>query len=759
MKGMRFLAVAPALAVGTALGTFPAVAQEAPAGGDAHHNDEETIIVTAQRRGEDLQRTPMQINVIGGDALTTAGVTQLRSLQVMVPGINLQQAGPYTQFAIRGVSTTVTTPFQDAAVAFNLDDVYMARPVGTSSVFYDIERVEVLKGPQGTLYGRNATAGAVNVVTVQPRLENSFGANIEYGSYDQLVLNGFANLQVGPASAVRAAFQVAQRDGYYDDGYDDQDSVAGRLQFRSEPTPGLTITLGADYAREKGQGFGVVPYPAPGGNPWSGMSSTQVQDYVIANLQIPYKLVTPTGRTHLIDFGADGFIHHVAWGLRGKLDWDIGPATVTAIGAWRKTSIDDAGYPGGFLTAPDYTAKQTSFETRIASNDGPSPLQWLVGFYYFREEINGEQTTVFVDGATSGQVLFGSRLLVSPLTDETFAFFTQNSLAVTHRFRLTAGLRYFEETKTNDGSNTSYSPFPPVSGSYVVTGSGRLDYKKVNYRLAAELDAGADSMLYASVADGFKAGGFYTGAAPSDVNPTPNTYRPATLTAYTIGMRNRFLDRRLTFNVEAFYWDYRDRQYVTFGPVNTGTALNLSGAITINVGKSHIQGLSLESSFRPAPDTRISANVEYIDEAVNDDFVFASTQAAGTGCTALEGGMVDCSGTPITLVPRWSATFGFEQGFRFGTRGRVVFDLRSKVESRTLLGPEQRADQYQKAYTRTDLGLTYHAADDRWSIGAFVRNLEDHVIRTSALLSPITATPWSDLLPPRTWGVRAGLKF
>lgn len=716
------------------------------------------IVVTAQRRSENLQRAPLQINVVTGDALARSGSTEVRDLQTLVPGLNIQQAGVYTQFTVRGVGSVVTTPFGDPAVAFNVDDVYIARPTGSHGTFYDLERVEVLKGPQGTLYGRNATAGAVNVITAAPKFDDSFGANVRYGSYNQVVADGFANLKLGDTVAIRAAGQIANRDGYYKDGYDDEDSKAGRLQLLFKPSDTLSLVLGGDYAAERGKGSGVVPYPYPGGDPWAGPSSAVVRDFVATNLKVPYSLITPAGRTNLVNFEGFGRVHNDNWGFHGRLDWDLGFGKLSTIASYRVSSVHSIGYPGAFAFAPDVTSRQHSFETRLASN-GSSPLTWLVGLYYYKESQRGTQATDFVDNSDPLHPFFGTILTFAPITDETYAAFTQETLAITPRLRLTGGIRYFSEIKTSEGSTKSVSPFPPVLGSATIANSGRLSWSKANFRAGVDYDLGEQSLVYAAVANGFKAGGFYSGAAPSAVNPTPNSYAPEALTSYTFGTKNRFFGQRLQLNAEIFYWDYKNRQYINFGPVNTGTAANLAGAITINVGSSHVQGADFDVSYLFSRNTLFSAVVEYIDEAKNDLFVFPSTSAPGNGCTAPSSGTVDCSGTPMPFVPRWSATLGFRQTFNLANDAQVTFNAKSKIESRRLLGIEQLANQYQGGYTRTDLDLSYHAQHDLWSVGVFVTNLEDRVTRTAGLISPITGSPWGDLLPPRTYGVRASLRF
>ncbi|MDX3899716.1 MAG: TonB-dependent receptor [Sphingobium sp.] len=742
---------------------MPTLAQETtPAGASATEDNQglEDIIVTAQRKPEDLQRAAIQVNVIGGEQLSRSGATEVRDLQTLVPNVIIEQAGPNTQISVRGIGSVVTNSFGDSAVAFNVDEVYIARTTGTHGTFYDLDRVEVLKGPQGTLYGRNATAGAVNVITAKPSFDRGAAIDFEYGSFNQVVASTHVNLPLSDSVAIRASGQAARRDGYYRDGYDDEDVAAGRLQLRYQPNEDFDLLIAGDYSHEGGRGSGFNALPFPGGDPWAGPSSTVFRNYVAANLKPPYSIVTPPGRTNLVNLAEYGRINHKNYGVRGRLDWTLGAGvTWTSIAAYRVADTDDIGYNAAFATSPNVKSQQVSIESRLAGNAFDTKLQWLAGLYYFRETQRGVQFTAFVDQGNPLAPTFGSKLIADPVRDTTYAAFTQNSFSITDRFRVTAGLRYFGEIKTNAGSTTSYSPLPPVLGSITIPASGRIKDDKMNYRAGIEFDVAPRSMLYATIADGYKAGGFFAGSAPSTINPTVNSYAPETLTSYFAGMKNRFLDNRLQLNAEIFYWKYSNRQFVTFGPINTGTAANISGAITQNVGKSHIQGASADISFQVAKGHVVSLVGEYIDEAINDDFVYRTTLPAPASCTAPSAGVIDCSGAPITRVPRWSATVSYQGNIPLNDGSEIAISIASKLQSGFLLGPEGLRTQEASGYSRTDASVTYTFSNGQLSIGAFVRNLEDNVTLTAGLASPITNEAMGDILPPRTYGLRLGAHF
>jgi iron complex outermembrane receptor protein len=730
----------------------------------------DTVIVTAEKRSGDVQRLAAQINVVGGEAL--AGTTQVQDLQTLVPGIAMTQTGPFTQFNIRGVGAVVTSAYNDNAIAFNVDEIYLARPTGSHGTFFDIDRVEVLKGPQGTLYGRNATAGAINVVTNQPKFDNSFGGGVSYGNYNAVVANGFVNTYAGN-TAFRLAGQIAKHDGYFDDGYDDEDSKAVRFQVKSNLTEKLTVSLGADYATQDGKNVGLTLYPYRSSDPWAIGPSSPISQAATPNIQ---------------NYGAFGGVDIENGGLRAAADWDMDWATWTTIGAYRRSDIKGTTYVGGIAITTDSEAKQWSFETRLASSTTDEDrFTWLVGLYYFKEEQNGFTTVNFGDAAVPSPPAFfpvpaGSLLrpnsgftsVNDPTTDTSYAIFTQETFRILPKLKLTGGLRYFVEKKENEGVNTFYTsnfvPVPPL----VIPATGELEWKKTNYKIGLDYELADNSLIYASVGNGWHAGGFLRGAEPGPGNPNtlPNSYEPETLTAYTIGTKNRFLDNRLQVNAEIFYWDYDNRQYTALAPINTGappTGFPVIDSRSVNVGKSHLQGASVDVLFQAAANTRLSATVEYMDEAKNDRNVYNVATVLGVpiGCRPLSVSLpygyttVDCSGSKIPFVSKWSATLGLTQRFPLSEDRAIVLDINSKLETSQLVGVNGSPLQVRGGYTRTNASLTYET--EHYNVSAFVKNIEDEAVRstTGPSYSAFDPNPpfVAQLQSPRTYGVEVSFRY
>lgn len=251
--------------LGTALALLPAslcaqVSPQSSASSATADGGLEEIIVTAQRREESLQRAAISVTAISGEGLLTRGVTTAQQLTQVAPALQVSPAaGPYTVFTIRSVSNFGGNAFSDPAIAVNVSGVYLSTPTAVHGLFYDLERVEVLKGPQGTLYGRNATGGAINILPQRARIgERSGTLNLEAGNHKRLAASGSVNLPVGERSALRAAYQIVQRDGYFSDGTEDESGKAARLSFRFALSDAFTVDIVGDYTHQGGRGGGAT---------------------------------------------------------------------------------------------------------------------------------------------------------------------------------------------------------------------------------------------------------------------------------------------------------------------------------------------------------------------------------------------------------------------------------------------------------------------------------------------------------------------
>ena len=713
------------------------------------------IVVTAQRRSESLQRTALAVTVVGSDDLVRANITQPQDLTKLVPALKLSATGGAgTQVTIRGVGNFAGNPYAEPAVAINLDGVYLARSGGSNGLFYDLERVEVLKGPQGTLYGRNATAGAINLITKKPTDTFGVEGSLEGGNYNYVRGVLAVNVPLAEGVALRASGTISRRDGYLEDGYLDDRTEAARLQLLLEPSSDLTIRLSGDFAHLGGKGpNGVVsPYLVPG-DPFRGSSRDGTNTLL---QQVSLGITGGTNPNLLPPLLGDGFVDQRNWGFAATIDYDFGPVKLTVIPAYRRSENRYLMYNAGFPVNSAEDSKAKSIEARLASNNG-SRFTWLIGGYYYDED------QAFTLVANQG-VAFS--VTAPKLRTKSYAAFGQGSFALSDTFRVIGGIRYTDENKTQRGTFGLAVPPAAAAGlgclTYVAaTGvctfglTGDLGASKVTYKAGIEYDAAARSLVYANVATGFKAGGFYGSQAP-------NTFAPETLTAYTIGSKNRFADNTLQVNLEAFYWDYKNQQITHVGPIRpVGFTV-----ITENAGKARIYGAEADLVWTPTRADTLRVNVQYLDTKYTD-LRYTQTTLTGppqTVCptTPIAGQpavTVDCSGRRLNLSPTWTANLSYAHSFPLANGGAVDAQAGSQLQSYYFTGIEYLPGERQKAVTVSNATLTYRAPGARYTVGAFVDNIENSVVKTFSFVQPVLGVPIVVLKPPRTFGGRLTFKF
>jgi iron complex outermembrane receptor protein len=761
---MRVIGLTSAALLGTLVLTQPSVAQtvaaaDAPDEAQARESSEgiEDIVVTAQRREESLQRAAIAVTAVSGRDLITAGVSDVANLTKLVPALVVQPAGgSLTNFYLRGIGTLGSNAYAENAVAFNFGGVYIARPTAPIGSFYDLQRIEVVKGPQGTLYGRNATGGAVNVLPAKPELGQVGGSAIlEYGNYNTRKGSAVLNLPLGKAVAIRAAAQVVDRDGYLSDGYDDEQGEAARLSLLYKPNDAFSLLLVADYFHQGGMGVGPVLIPGslvPTASPLEDrVSGADPRSHAELRLRFPFfinsGLVRPPQR--------DGYQDSSFYGVSAVVEADLGFATLTAIPAHRVSKPDFRTYNFGFLGENRETDTQNTLEVRLSSNGNPA-LRYVIGGYYFREHQQaynqysqgGAQTTTFLpDLKTESKALFG-----------------QLTFDVSESLRLVGGLRYTAEEKSQHTPVRQFSAAKPDVPFSLA--SGELSFNKLTWKAGLEYDVGPRSLIYANVSTGFKAGGFFVAIRNS-------TFDPETLTAFTIGSKNRFLDNRLQLNLEAFYWDYKDQQISFLGPVETSLGVFGSGLQTVNAGNARIAGIEVEALFMPTDADRFSGTVQFLDTQYTD-FHYVAISLTGvpprSGCqlsndTSLAVTaparlfLVDCSGRPALNSPRWSINLGYERTFGLAGDFELLAGARTRIETSRYLALEFLPEERQGGYMTSDAYLTLNAPDERWSLTAYINNIEDQAVLGNAIARPILNVVYGTLRPPRTYGLRAAVKF
>jgi iron complex outermembrane receptor protein len=749
-----------------------ALAQDAPAAPAATEEADglQDIVITAQRRSESLQRAAVAVTAVTGDDLAQSGITETANLGKLVPSLVVQPTGGTTSFFLRGVGTNSQNSFSENAVAFNFNGVYVGRPTAPAGVFYDLERVEVVKGPQGTLYGRNATGGAINVLPKKPILGKFGGeALFEYGNYDSK--KGFLalNVPIGDKVALRVAGQIVDRDGYISDGYDDDKGEAVRASLLIEPSDRWSMTLVADYYNQHGKGSGAVllpeaRYTVPALEDRVSVSDPRAH---AAIRQLASTIFAPPfcgGAGNFVNSGCvalagtDGFLDNQFYGVSATVVGDLGFGTLTVIPAWRRSDVNFRTYLPGFAGDITDLAEQTSVEVRLASNDD-GRLRYVIGGFYFGE--NQETLNFFRQGNIS------TTRFTPRLNTESVAAFGQLTFDLTDSLRLVAGGRFTREDKKQLTSTAAGGLPGPVQPPLSAPFTGSLSFEKFTWKAGVEFDAGPASLIYANVATGFKSGGFFVAQPPN------NTFAPESLTAYTFGAKNRFFDNKLQLNFEAFYWDYKDQQITYVGGVPTGNGLFAQGSITVNAGKSHIYGAEFEARFAPSRNDLFNLNVQYL-KGKYDSLLTANFSPTGapvtTGCTTLGSRAanpgvnnarfydIDCSGKPTVNSPEWAINVGYERTFELSNDLDFVAGARANIESSRFMNANYRPEEKQDGFVMADAFVTLRSGQG-WSVTGFVNNITDEEVLARAGTRPILDFPVGTLRPPRTYGVRVGFDF
>ena len=759
---IRYRAIGPSIMTMAYMLAAPAWAQDAsapaPATTEAKASTNaglQDIVVTAQRRTENLQRAAIAVSAVAGPALVNAGVNDVTNLTKLVPALVVQPSvGTATNFYIRGVGSFAANAFTDNPIAFNFNGVYIARPAAPLGTFYDLERVEVLKGPQGTLYGRNATGGAINVIPAKPKLDR-FSADFigEYGNYDAKTVMAAVNVPLTTNMAIRLAGQIRDRDGYLSDGYDDEKGQAGRASLLVKPTTWLTATLVADYFHQGGKGGGAVLVPGPltptAPKPSDRIGGADPRSIAALEASFPGRILSGLVKAPQ----KDGFVDNRFWGIAGTIEADLGFATLTVLPAYRNTRPDFLAYNGGYSSRIDERARQKSLEMRLASAPG-GKLGYVVGAYLFDEKQK--------DLNDFNQGLLLRTTFTTSLHNKSAAGFGQLTYSLTDRFRVVAGGRYTSERKTQDTllTQTSFG-VGPTSRAF-----GRAKFHRFTYKAGVEYDVAPRSLLYANVATGFKSGGFFIAALD-------NSFRPERLTAYTIGSKNRFLDNRLQVNLEAFYWDYKDQQVNYIGPIRTSATTYGTGLLTTNAGKSRMYGAEAEINFKVTRNDLLSADVQYLNGKYTR-FTYTAVTANGASprnsCSVTPTNtppiaaparpfIIDCSDRPQINSPKWTANLAYTHTFALGDDLTLDAGIRTRIESGRYLSPEYLPEEYQKAYRSSDAYLTLNGPKNLWSVTGFVNNLENRTIYAGSSLRPVIPVVYNILRPPRTYGVRVGFHY
>lgn len=652
------------------------------------------IIVTAERTEQNLQKVSQSVTSISGDRLELLGIKSTADLAAFVPGVTMKPGNAPSIF-IRGVGTSLTSVTGDPGVAMHIDGVFQTRPTALNIGFFDLERVEILKGPQGTLYGRGSVGGSINLITASPKMELAGAASAEYGNFNAIRATGMVNIPIDDTTktAVRLAFMTDSHDAYASNGSDDNQGTALRARIRTNPVDQLTVDfIGALY-RSKGKGVGFYP----------------IRTYSASQPNNPDKYLTsidnPTDYSNLeVREGAINVEADLGFGVLTFL-----PSFVSIVDKRRTTSIiTSGGVPGtSNPVTSDLRANTEMQELRLASPKNSS-IKWVVGLYHLHENNN----YTVANGRISGVVKTNSS-----------SAFAQVSVPIVDGLNIIGGIRYTEEKKdqittANQIFNASWSPW--------------------NYRASAEYQVTPRSMLYATYATGFKAGGFF-------VDAPPNSYEPETNKVFEVGSKNRFFNNSLQLNLAAFYAKYQKYQVqVTIVPrIPGGTSAGV-----FNGGDAEIKGGEIELVYQLSPQDRFEVSGNYTDGKFTTITLPNYSYIIGTA------GIRPGDRLPTTAVI--SGNVAYTHDFLLPT-GKISARAETHLEGASYPTLDRTAWGRQRAYSKSNFTLTYAPDEAVYTVSAWVRNIEDVAVRGGYGNTPNNEN--YTLGPPRTYGVTVSAKF
>lgn len=728
----------------------------------------EEIVVTAEKRASLAQNTAIALSAISGDNLAKNGVDSLTDISSIAPNVSFGQQIDQTIIVIRGVSSRDTTAVGDPAVSVSIDGVQLQRSSGLNTAMFDLERVEVLRGPQGTLAGRNATGGAINIITAKPADHFSAALSGEVGNYNTFNTNGHVNLPINEWLKARVAFQTRDHDGYRDnapavDG-DDENSEAARLTLAFDPTDRLSGVVTAEYSNNSTHGpayysQAVERYTAENVPPGLLVGDIILRQPDIRDSRFPI----PPGQQWESEVRS----------LRGTLTYDFDIAKVTYIGGWREMDVDrHTSHGGAFGTNRQnftfvHQDRLDSWTHELRLNGDPNKrFFWQTGAYYF-EEKNPSPVSALVDYPGSNG-LFGEQVLLfsfarDQIVAESKALFGQVSYELVQGLKLEVGARYTEDSKSTRGSDVSIANFgaylsspcgitgAPACAYSSIQSNAQGDWDKTTYHVGLNWQATPDNLHYVKFDTGYKAGGF-GGIADQ-------TLDPETIEAVEIGSKNRFLEDRLQLNVAAFYYDYTDQHINQFITTPEGAPRS----VRINAGKSEYKGVELDVMFLPTRDDTLDLFVGYTDATFEDFRVAVSGLHARMA--AAEGnldpfGNWQLAGRRPPQSPEWQIIAGYGRDWPLFD-GTLNTRVQMHYESRSYLNFENYDSDKRPAYTKTDLLVSYTPSDEQWELQGFIRNIEDELIITNSqdASSGAFLSYRYQFEPPRTYGVRLTWKW
>ena len=723
------------------------------------------IVVTANKREQKLNDVGLAVAVLSGASLKNQQINSLADIANATPSLSYANTATGTPvYTLRGVGFYEQSIGSYPAVSVYVDEVPLPFPVLTAHSAFDLERLEILKGPQGTLFGQNATGGAINYIAAKPQDHFSAGGSVSYGRFNEVVADAFVTGPLGPNLDARLAGRIERADGWQQsntrpgDRNGKVENYMGRLSVAFKPTDGLRFLLNVSGSKDK--------------------SDTQAPQTIAYNVQNPIvspNLVTTTlsPETPRAADWTPGYTFGNAqqWlvSLRAELDVTEG-VTLTSISSYvdyKHTKANDGdGFPiNTYDTKLDRgSIKSFSQELRL-SNSGGGPARWVLGGNYERSNVNQKVDLIFPDsssGATLG-TFFGYPIAQSFFYNyqkfENYAFFGNLEYDVLPTVTVKGGVRYTKAKDSVRGCHADASGQPNQTGAFFydvllggalgpyVPGScfmindqpvaiggvapgmpgefvDKLEEHNVSWRAGIDWKPSRDVLLYANVAKGYKAGSFPTAASSAFLSYLPVTQE--SVMSYEAGFKANVLDRTLQINGAAFYYDYKNKQ------LRSKQLLLPFGNLDVlqNIPKSTIKGFELELQARPGPGFTVNTAFTYIDAKIDR---FSGTNAAGV--------VADFAGTDVPFTPKYQVATSVDYEFAVSDSMKAFAGASANFRSDTIsivggalnpptasTSPTSSVAPHERLfgigdYLLVDLRAGIKSSDDRWQFTVWGKNV------------------------------------
>ncbi|MCP5433130.1 MAG: TonB-dependent receptor [Alphaproteobacteria bacterium] len=667
------------------------------------------IVVTAQKRAEALSEVPLAVTALSGEEADRLGLDSTLGLAGHVPGVAIGQnsgEGDFPFISIRGVTMRDFADTNESPSAVYLDEFYKANLMGLDSQIFDVERIEVLRGPQGTLYGRNATGGVVKYVTRKPGEAFEGHASASVGEYGRVKLEGAAGGPLAPGLAGRLSILHHRHDGYTrniypgaDDGNAlDVTAVRGQLAYR--PSADLKVSLLVQNYLNDNDAGNMFSHRVVGVDPVTGLAVPAAS--ALATDSFGYRDPTP-GDARDTNSNRDIYLDVKQLTAVGTVEWTLGEIALTSVTGYEKTSkdalfdSDSSPNPRGTETHPD--GVEFAEELRLAGRLGT--VDWLAGIYYFNYDISGYQRRQTSAAGPRPPVFFG-------LQTESWAAFASLDVPITDRWSFSGGLRYTADDKDYALFNSDFGVvFNKSTAGEAATRSD--DNLSFDARLAYRPAPG--HLVYAGIARGFKGGTFNVGFTPISADAIP--VEPERLTSYEVGLKSAFFDERLRLDLSGFRYDYADSQAFQFdGRTLSATTFNRD---------AEIWGAELEASAAPAEGLDLRLVGAWLDATLKDVEL--------PGPSFLGGIVVD---RRMPLAPRWSWTglvryaFPLSWGGSIALQGDVAYKSEQYFDA--FNSPSHREDAYAVGNAR----VSWLSPDKKLELAVWAENIWDTEYRTYA---------------------------